>query len=110
MEKRSTTWQLEFATLMRQAQGVISVALFNSYATEEPLAEGEAAAAALMCLRERSVVELFGSLPASVREVDPVVKQLRTISIGLTARSSLLWERLAETARNVLDRDARYGV
>jgi hypothetical protein len=48
-------------------------------------------------------VELFAVLPVELGESSAVVAQLRLLSIGLTSRSAILWERLAHTARNVLD-------
>ncbi|MBM9503086.1 hypothetical protein [Actinacidiphila acididurans] len=109
MTKRSATWQMGLPDLMRHTQTLTAIALLSAYPTAELPTAGEAARTALAVLRERNPTELFASIPAAVVETEPEIRRLRTISIGLTARSSLLRERIAETARNFLDPDAQYG-
>lgn len=109
LECGSASWEMEFPVFTRRLEGVIAIALFSAYRdSTERLTPPEARTAALRCLRELGPVELFGVLPAELGGSSAVVAQLRLLSIGLTSRSALLWERLAHTARDVLDPDARF--
>jgi hypothetical protein len=108
LECSSASWEMEFPVFIRRLEGVIAIALFSAHRSSEQLTSTEARAAALRCLRELGPVELFGVLPVEPGGSSAVVAHLRLLSIGLTSRSALLWERLAQTARNVLDPDARF--
>ena len=108
LECGSASWEMEFPVFTRRLEGVIAIALFSAYRRSEQLTSTEARAAALRCLRELGPVELFGVLPVELGGSSAVVAQLRLLSIGLTSRSAILWERLAHTARDVLDPDARF--
>ncbi|MFI6626250.1 hypothetical protein [Streptomyces sp. NPDC050528] len=107
LECGGVSWEMEFPVFVRRLEGVIAIALFSAYRSSEQLTSTEARAAALRCLRELGPVELFGVLPVELGESSAVVAHLRLLSIGLTSRSAILWERLAQTARNVLDPGAR---
>ncbi|MGW2835825.1 hypothetical protein [Streptomyces sp. NPDC001286] len=106
-ESSSQTWKMEFPFFIQRVRGIIAIALFSAYgSTDQPSAT--AAEAALTVLRERTPVELFGVLPEDVGESATTIQHLRLLSTGLTARSAIMWERLIQSARNVLDEDAEY--
>ncbi|MFI1098602.1 hypothetical protein [Streptomyces sp. NPDC020917] len=107
-ESSSTTWNMEFPFFIRRVRIIIAMGLFSAYCGTEDQSPAEAAQAGLTVLRELTPVELFGVLPADVGESTAVVQQLRLLSTGLTAPSAIMWERLIQTARNILDADAQY--
>lgn len=107
-ESSSETWNMEFPLFIRWVRIIIAMAIFSAYRSAEDQSPVEAAKAALTVLRERTVVELFGVLPVDIGESAAVVDHLRLLSISLTAPSAIMWERLIQTARNVLDEDAQY--
>lgn len=53
-------------------------------------------------------MELFGVLPEDTGEAAFQLRHLPLLSNGLTAPSAIMWERLLQTARNVLDKDGQY--
>ncbi|MGW0833401.1 hypothetical protein [Streptomyces prunicolor] len=109
LERSSASWEMEFPFFTRRLEVIIAIALFSAYRdSTEQLTPPEARMAALGCLRELGPVELFAVLPVELGESSAVVAQLRLLSIGLTSRSAIRWERLAHTARDVLDPDARF--
>lgn len=108
LERSSTTWKMEFPVFIQRVEGVVAIALFSAYRSTEKSTNTEAPTAALNCLRELSPLELFAVLPAELGESSTLVEHLRLLSTGLTSRSGILWERLAQTARNVLDADAEF--
>lgn len=108
LESSSATWNMEFPAFIRKVRAIIAMALFSAYRRAEDQTPAEAAKAALTALRELTLVELFGVLPADLGESTAVVDHLRLLSISLTAPSAIMWERLVQTARNVLDEDAQY--
>jgi hypothetical protein len=106
LEDRCRVWQMEFPTFARRERTIIAIALFSACRSKEERTDAEDATAALACLRELSPTELFAVLPADLGDSAAMIDHLRLVSIGLTGRSAVLWERLAETARNILDPDA----
>ncbi|MGW2426640.1 hypothetical protein ACWC0C_47145 [Streptomyces sp. NPDC001709] len=107
-ESSSETWNMEFPIFIQRVRIIIAIALFSAYRSTEDQSPTKAAKAALTVLRERTPVELFGVLPEDIGESAAGVQHLRRLSIGLTAPSAIMWERLIQTARNVLDEDAQY--
>jgi hypothetical protein len=107
-ESASETWNMEFPFFIRRVRIIIAMALFSACRGADDRSPAGAAAAGLTVLREATVVELFGVLPADLGESAAVVEQLRLLSISLTARSAIMWERLILSARNVLEVDAQY--
>lgn len=108
LEDSSTVWGVEFPVLIRRTRTIIAMALFNAHLSTQGQNSSEIANAALLILRARTPAEIFAVLPADLGESSAVIEQLRVLSTGLTARSAILWERLAQTARNVLDSSAVY--
>ena len=106
-EKSSETWNMEFPFLVHRVRIIIAIALFGAYGSTDQF-PAEAGRAALTVLRERTPVELFGVLPEDLGGSASEVRHLRLLSIGLTSSSAIMWERLIQTARNVLDEDAEY--
>lgn len=105
----SSTWGWEFTSFLRRVRLVVAIALFCACRSRAEQTPAEAAAAGLRILREGDAVALFGVLPAAegLGESAALVQWLRLISIGLTGRSAISWERLAVTATSVLDPDSR---
>ncbi|MEU9397568.1 hypothetical protein AB0D86_47310 [Streptomyces sp. NPDC048324] len=106
-ECSSQTWSMEFPVFIRRVQIIIAIALFGAHDSADQ-SPAKAAETALTVLRERTLVELFGVLPADLEDSGSEVEHLRLMSIGLTAQSAIMWERLIQTARNVLNEDAAY--
>lgn len=107
LERSSKTWNMEFPFLGQKVQTIIAIALFSAHGSADH-SPAQAAKAALTALSERTVVELFDVLPQDLGESASQVRHLRLVSIGLTAPSTIMWERLLQTARNMLDQDAEY--
>ena len=107
LENSSETWNMEFPFLIQRVRIIIAIALFSAYGSTDQ-SPAKAAKAALTVLREHTPVELFGVLPEDLGESSSAVRHMRLLSIGLTAPSAIMWERLIQTARNVLDEDAEY--
>jgi hypothetical protein len=106
LESTSGTWGIDHATLLRRVRVVIAMGLL--YGGRENRDAEEPARRALDVLRRVHPVELFGVLPADLGPSARVVEQLRLLSTGVTPGGPLAWERLIQTARNVLDGQAVY--
>ncbi|MFF7199289.1 hypothetical protein ACFZAM_37045 [Streptomyces sp. NPDC008079] len=105
IESASSTWDIEHAVFLQRVKTVIAIGLFNSHHTAEAAEEPvpHPAQTALDALREADAVGLFGVLPADLGQSADVVKWLQLLSTGLTARSAIMWERLIQSARIILD-------
>ena len=102
LERASSSWGMEHEEFLRQVQTIIAIALFGPRRAEGVPASSRSTQEALEVLRDGNVVEIFGTLPAGLGNT---VKHLRLLSMGLTAHSAIQWERLSQTARQVLDND-----
>ncbi|MFJ9120184.1 hypothetical protein ACIRJO_32170 [Streptomyces sp. NPDC102394] len=107
LECSSQTWNMEFQVFIRRVQVIIAIALIGGYGGTDQ-SPAKAAKTALTVLREHTLVELFGVLPAALEDSASEVEHLRLLSIVLTAQSAIRWERLIQTARSVLDENAEY--